>query len=227
MPKPSRSDVVNRGLTAWQDAGYIWGGKYKYRPVRCHYDSDLGYGVTGYGNYYAADCSGFCGWCWYFSSGYDSVWSQYWSRDGLFGGSRYRSRVSKTGTIDDFPGIQPGDVLWDDGHVALYIGGGEIIDLATKFWHKTTNGHGGNRYTFAKAGRFKGFCTYDGTFSKNYSDDPEDPDYVPDISDADPDSNGSQEGHPPDVSDPDLPYIYSLQNQYTKKYINMKPYRRL
>lgn len=217
MAKLTRSEVVARAHAIFDSLGYIWGAWPGTKPTQyCYYDEQQKIGVVGNGPYIATDCSGFTSWCWGLSYKRGS-WS--WYKDGEFGANwrdRYTSDVLSYETL--FPGIQPGDVLWRQGHVALYIGNNETMQATTKKWHATPTGRGCVRTSTDF--NFDGFISYDGTFSADFP--PGMPPITGNVSDGKP-------GPLPwftDVSASDL-YIRFYDVQYTRKYENMKRWRRI
>lgn len=227
MAEITRAIVRQRAIDIFPQCGYIWGGWPGTIPQqRCSIGSDgRGY-ITSGGQYIAADCSGFTSWCW--GLGYKrGSWS--WSPTGEFGGSNYRARVvPPPGSSDTyqncFPGIQIGDVLWRDGHTGLYIGNGQVMEASTQQWDKTDTGRGMVYSSVVKP--FVGFCSYDGTFSEELTED-EDGEY-----DEDENVSNGQVGPEPnptppgDVSD-DTVFGYITGWQYTKRRVDMKHYRRI
>ena len=236
MAKPTRAEVIGRANNYWPQSGYFYGGDGYYNR-----SSDVGYyahtsGSSSYrvrwnstykvpwlddsGPYMAVDCSTFCSMCWLLSG---RNTSDAWSPTGQFGGSRFRYRQSGTTMEQIYPGIQQGDVLWKKGHVALYYGNNQVIELYQSDWPGSQNGHGGAIRTRTD---FTGYCSYDGTFSDDY--DWDDPD-LPPITDWEGDNPHVEnpEVFPPAPTGEGFLNVYLNDRQYTKKYINMKPYRRL
>lgn len=218
MAKLTRTEVVGRALAIFDSLGYVWGAWPGTRPTQyCYFNEATQIGVIGQGNLIATDCSGFTSWCW----GLDykrGSWS--WSAGGEFGSVNYRSRVaSDVQTYETlFPGIQPGDVLWREGHVALYIGNNRIMEASTGKWKATPNGKGTR--TSSTNFNFQGFTSYDGSFSSDI------PPGVPPITGNWTDGEVGQPPYKTDVSPDDL-YIRFYDKQYTRKYVNMKRWRRI
>lgn len=218
MATVTRQDVVARALDIFDSLGYIWGAWPGTKPTQyCTYSESQQKGVISSSGLIATDCSGFTSWCW--ALGYKrGSWS--WGPDGEFGSGRYRKRISsEIQTYETlFPGIQPGDVLWRNGHVALYIGNNEIMEASTGKWKATPTGKGTRRTSTNF--NFEGFTSFDGSFSV---------DYPPTIDiDTDNVSNGELGPLPAttDMSADDL-YIRFYDTQYTRKYQNMKRWRRI
>lgn len=224
MATLSRAEVVARAYDIFPKCGYIWGG-YPNGNSHCMLGAN-GVGVeSSSGPYLSTDCSGFTSWCWMTRQKYGSY---SWGPNGNWP-SHYRPRVANTGDIEtDFPGITPGDVLWryhnDGGHVALYVGGEEVIlQASTKHWLNTNTGRG-MRYGKDSL-NYLGYCSYDNSsFSWDWDDYP---DFNPDTEDISP---GPHTGYPNptppgDVSD-DFRTIIAYNEQYTKRYTLMKAYRR-
>lgn len=217
MSKLTREEVVARALDIFPKCGYIWGAWPGQVPtVYCHYSDTEKAGVSGSGSYIATDCSGFTSWCW----GLDykrGSWS--WSVGGEYGGN-YRSRVeSATLSYESlFPGIQPGDVLWRSGHVALYIGNNEIMEASTQKWAATPTGRGMRRTD--SNFNFSGFVSFDGSFSADF------PPNVPVIDGNISDGQKGPDPAPTDLSSDDL-YIRFYDVQYTRKYEKMRRWRRI
>ena len=244
MATISRSDVIDRAWKAYADAGYYWGGDYRISSLHVAYLGDASthknpngnneaYGSKTYARYPVApdpsspyigtDCSGFCGWAWALSYKHGST---AWSPKGEFR-NLYRPRSGTTHTYADFPGIQAGDVLSRDGHVALYLGGDMVLEYNTKNWLSTGNKRGGNYRTIAESESYKsftGYCSFDNTYSSEYNpDEGEVPDdYKPAGGGSNSNNNGVTDGYYPDVSESYPPFALA---QYTKRYSLMKHYR--
>lgn len=220
MATVTRDDVVNRALDIFDKCGYIWGAWPGTKPTQyCTYSEAEQKGVISSAGYIATDCSGFTSWCWALDYKRGS-WA--WSNDGELGeGGRYRPRqnsdVQSYETL--FPGIQKGDVLWRSGHVALYIGGNEIMEASTGKWKATPTGRGMRRTSTNF--NFQGFCTFDGTFSVDF--DPGSIDInVDNVSDGEIGPYPAQT----DMSSDDL-YIRFHDRLYTRRYNLMKEWRRI
>lgn len=236
MAKPTRAEVIGRANNYWPQSGYYFGGSGYYYATTNNGYYDYGSGIASYrvrfnssyglpwldnsGPYMAVDCSAFCSMCWLLSGRYSS---KAWSPTGKFGGSRFRYRHEGSTMEEIYPGIQQGDVLYRPGHVALYYGNNQVIELYMSNWPKSQNGHGGAIRTRTD---FDGYCSYDGTFSDNYDHD--DPD-LPPITDWEGDNPHVEEPEvfPPSPTGDEIATYLIADRQYTKKYINMKPYRRL
>lgn len=219
MAVVTRQDVIARAHNIFPQLGYIWGG-WAGSPKKCKMGAD-GRGVlSSDGPYIASDCSGFTSWCW-------SVRSRWvsgdWGPNGVLGGANYRPRTGNGNTYESiFIGISAGDVLWRSGHVALYIGNNQVMQLSTQNWLATDTQRGAKLST--NDFNFNGFTSFDGEFAV---------DYDPDETDIDTDNvSDGEEGPPPnptppgDVSDNGLFYLLSIE-QYTKRYPLMKAYRRI
>ena len=208
MAKLNRAQVVERAYSWYRRCGYQWGGWVANMVTVA--GTDL----------IATDCSGWTSWCWNTPTRHTSG---SWSPTGYFGGDNYRRRSAFTGrTIEeDYVGIQPGDVLWRDGHVGLYVGNNTIIQASTAKWANTNVGNG---FNIGPDFQFDGFCSFDGSFSADYDPDEDNP-----IDDNGWD--GSEDPPVPtppgDQSDPGLAYLFA-DNQYTKRKTRqqLKHYRR-
>lgn len=238
MAKLTRSEIVSRALIAYDKAGYWFGGDYLTKSGTVRHVKYVGYDANGkglgyncYGEaypvipcpasespYIACDCAAFTGWCWGVDSG--EVWS------GDFHTGRFASNYRK-----GFAGIQIGDVLHKDGHVALYCGS-YILELATGSWFETgskwaqyRNNHGGRRCPVERMYDFTGYCSYDSTYSTDYDPDEEEPEYFVNDGSAyegnNPNNPNKMDFSPNGVSDT----IYVLNHQYTRRYSLMKHYR--
>lgn len=238
MAKLTRQGIISRALVAYEKAGYWFGGDYLYAGGEGMHVKYVGYDASGkglgyncYGEpypvipcepdespYIACDCAAFTGWCWGVDS--SSVWSGDF-HDGKFA-ENYHSGLE---------GIEEGDVLWTSGHVALYCGT-YVLELATGQWKATggwnqyANGHGGRRCPVERMNDFTGYCSYDKKYSSDYDEETEEPDDF--VS-----SGTAYEGKNPynpnkiDFSPAGGQGNYWNQfNQYTKRYILMKHYRR-
>lgn len=162
------------------------------------------------GPYIPCDCSGFISNCW---NTYEKNGSGAWSKKGAFGGSNYRARTAQTGIIEnDFPGIQEGDCLWKENHVGLYVGNNTTLQLKESNWPETPNKHGGGIYY--GSGEFQGFCSFDGSFSKDY--DPDDPDFDPDDT-VTSDDSGHTQVFPPAESEDGSETGIIVSEQYIKR----------
>lgn len=233
MATLTRDEIIARAEEAWNIAGYYYGGDFWSNPKHVKY---VGFGADGKGlgtgydgepypvavvpssesPYIACDCAAFTGWCWGVEPANVSSWS--FTTGGAFG-SRYHK---------GFEGLTKGDVLWKTRHVALFCGD-YVLELATKDWGKTTNGHGGNRSGLERVKQFQGYCSFDGTFSTDYNPDIETPD------DFKPNGSAYEGGNPENVihgitmdCSPTGFYgvLLEMDTQYTKRYSLMKHYRR-
>lgn len=242
MATLTREEVVNRAWNAFQDGGYFWGGDYRISTLRVKYVGASSTYINPYGNnepYYpvvpdsssniiGVDCSGFCGWAWGLSYKHGSG---AWSPSGAFS-SRYRARSGNTHTHADFNGIQAGDVLWRSGHVALYIGGDMVLEFTTKNWGSTGNQRGGWHRSILQSepiNAFKGYCSFDNTWSSEYDPDAgEEPDwFTPSGGGSNSDLNGVTDGSPNNVDTSSTFYNYAaISRRYTKKYVLRKNARR-
>lgn len=241
MAEITRNDVVQRAELAFQYAGYFWGGDYKISNLHVKYVGDSSTYKNPYGNnspyypvvpdstskYIACDCSGFCGWAWALKSKHGSG---AWSYSGRFA-QNFRKRTSYNHNASDFAGIQAGDVLWRNGHVALYIGSNTVLELSTKYWYNSTNGHGGNRRTIAvseKKYSYEGYCSFDNTYSSDYDNENDEPDkFIPNGGGTNSDLNGVNDGAIGNIDTSFFnPWHYIVNHQYTKRYDLMKLYRR-
>ena len=172
------------------------------------------------GQYYAADCSGWTSWCWNLTY---KRGSSAWGPNGEFS-NLYRARTGFTGQYyeQDFAGIQPGDVLWRSGHVVIYMGNNTIYNVSTQNWASTPTKSGCIIQT--NGFNYDGYCSFDNTWSADY--DPEDQNPVEDnFTDHQPGPNPNPTP-PGDISSDAIvgfPYYYK---RYTRKYTNMKQYRR-
>ena len=229
MAKLTREEVVKRGESAFMVAGYYYGGDYWSNPRHVKY---VGANTTHKneftGKYYpvvycsesespyiACDCAAFTGWCWGIEPA--NVWSGSFTEGGTFG-ANFRRRKYTGDIAVDFAGIQTGDVLWRNKHVALFCGD-YTLELSTSDWPSTTNGHGGNRKGLERLLSFDGYCSYDGSFST---------DFIPSIDNPEtfiPAGSTNQGSHPPDMSS-DLSVLYPYNIQYTKRYVLRKSARR-
>lgn len=215
----TREDVVERAITIFDSCGYIWGAWPGTKPTQyCRYNQNTAQGeISSSGPYIATDCSGFTSWCW--ALGYKrGSWS--WSSSGEFGKNyRPRANTSAQTYTEIFPGIQPGDVLWREGHVGLYIGNNQCMEASTQKWAATPTGRGMKNTN--NSFNFSGYVSFDGTFAEDYN--PIDTDIIKDnVSDG-------EKGPDPfitDVSGDEL-YIDFHDMQYTKRYWLMKRWRRL
>lgn len=248
MTKITRSEVVERAENAFKDGGYFWGGDYRISSLRVSYQGENSNYVNPYGNnsiygnknfarypvvpdsssnIIGTDCSGFCGWAWALSSKHGSG---AWSSSGKFG-SNFRARSSYNHNESDFHGIQQGDVLWRQGHVALYIGNNTVLEFTTKEWSSTGNKRGGWRRTIAESEYYKswvGYCSYDNTYSSDYDEESENPDtFSPSGGGSNSDLNGVTDGAINNIdTSSGIDYLYIYNSQYTKRYSLMKHYRR-
>lgn len=230
MAKLTREEVVKRGESAFMIAGYYYGGDYWSNPFHVKYvPQNSGHtnpfsGAKNYTSvpcsptespYIACDCAAFTGWCWGIEPA--NVWSGSFTTGGTFGANFRRRKYTGDITVD-FAGIQAGDVLWRNKHVALFCGN-YTLELSTSDWPSTTNGHGGNRKGLERLLAFDGYCSYDGSFST---------DFTPSVEDYEtftPAGSTDQGSHPPDMSS-DLSMWYPYNIQYTKRYVLRKSARR-
>lgn len=217
MAEVTREIIVGRALEIFNQCGYIWGAWPGTNPAQmCDLNTVTGRGELGGGPYIATDCSGFTSWCW--ALGYKRG-SGSWAPSGEFGGN-YRPRAqSEVQSYESlFPGIQPGDVLWRDGHVALYIGNGQIMQASTQSWAATPTGRGMRRST--NDFNFKGYISWDGTFS---------PDYNPALNIIVANVSDGEVGPYPNIIDVSamINYYNFYDWQYTRKYRLMKRWRRI
>lgn len=172
MATISRDEIVQRALDMFDKCGYIWGG-YPGDEHHCYLGDD-GNGVEGEPEegepLISTDCSGYVSWAW--NLGYHAN-SSYWSEAGAFGGENYHKREAYTGIIEqDFPGIQPGDVLWKNGHVVIYIGDNTTLEASTQRWTNTETQTGMVKRTGSR-GDMLGYCSYpDGTGTPEGENDP-------------------------------------------------------
>lgn len=218
MATVTREDVVARAKEIWGSCGYIWGAWPGTKPTQyCRFNESTEEGVLdSSGPYIATDCSGFTSWCW--ALGYKrGSWA--WSASGEFGANfRTRANVEAYTYEELFPGIQPGDVLWRIKHVGLYIGNNECMEASTGKWKATHSGRG-MKWT-NNSFNFSGFVSFDGSFAESYSPGT---DIIKDNV-----SDGELGPYPADtdMSADDL-YIRFHDIQYTKRYRNMKIWRRI
>lgn len=227
MAKPTREQVVERAYTIISYLGYYWGGWPGQRNItRVYWNRNTDSIETdSSGNLIGCDCSGFTSWCWCLGSKRGS-WS--WYSTGEFGGSNFHSPTagSSARPIEEkFPGILPGDVMWREGHVGLYIGNNQTLEANSKWVvSKSTYLNGCNLRTNSN---FDGYCSYSESFAGEYDPD-EDDVLIKNFSNGEvgpppnPDFPG---GIPGDISDPNLEWIYN-NFSYTKRYSLMKLYRR-
>lgn len=223
----TRSIIVYRARNMIDHVGYYLneamdrGGRMFYQsPLEYTYLLPSGRSMitTSVTPYIATDCSAWCSYCWNLHSRHTS---RSWKPGGTFS-SRFHYPTNPNGKSveEKFGGIQPGDVLWKDGHVAPYIGDNLVADVYTSWWGNTANGHGGAirpRYS-----DFEGYVSWTASWSDDY--DPDNPlgtDEVWDDSDQPPII-------PPEggigVNDPDeIPIVFD--QFYTKRRSNMKLYR--
>lgn len=235
MAKLTRDEIISRALIAYDKAGYYYGGDYLYSGSDGVHVKFVGFDEAGKGKgvgydgrdypvtpcpasespYIACDCAAFTGWCWGVNPA--EVWSGDFYTGGRFG-DNYRSGLE---------GIQKGDVLYTDGHVALYCGD-YTLELSNGNWPNTDNGHGGNRRKSSeRAPMFWGYCSYDQSYSSDYDEETQSPD------DFVSDGTAYQGGNPHNPYTTDFSpsggydsYWSAFNRQYTKRYILMKPYRR-
>ena len=232
MAKLTREEVVKRGESAFMVAGYYYGGNYWSNPRHVKY---VGANTTHKneftGKYYpvvycsesespyiACDCAAFTGWCWGIEPA--DVWSGSFTTGGTFG-ANYRKRKYTGDIAVDFAGIQAGDVLYKrnpSGHVALFCGD-YVLELSTSDWPSTTNGHGGNKSGLERLLAFEGYCSYDGSFSTDFTPPVQNPEtFIPA-------GSTDQGSHLPDMSS-EAAYLYPYNIQYTKRYVLRKSARR-
>lgn len=233
MAKLTREEVVKRGESAFMVAGYYYGGNFWSNPRHVKF---IGKNTTHKneftGEYYpvvycpesespyiACDCAAFTGWCWGIEPA--NVWSASYTTGGTFG-ENFRRRKHTGDIAVDFAGIQAGDVLWKKprktGHVALFCGD-YILELSNSDWPSTTNGHGGNRRGLEYMAEFEGYCSYDGSFSTDFTPPVQNPEtFIPA-------GSTDQGSHPPDMSSSGAS-LYPYNIQYTKRYVLRKSARR-
>lgn len=223
MAIPTRAQVVERAELWFDRLAYLWGAfPSTMTQVWCNANGDTQTSPNNpiSGPYYGTDCSGYTSWCWYLRS---HVYSGTWGPTGAYGGARYRAKSGSGNTYESlFLGIQPGDVLWRSGHVAIYIGNNTILHASTRYWKGTTSQHGMQRQT--SNFNFNGYCSYDGTFSEEY--DPEEiPDPAPSWNQGD--RLPGEPANAPNGAESDEGFYYTIANlQYTKRRTLMKLYRR-
>lgn len=241
LEKPTRQQVVERAEYYFDRCAYVYTHFVgTFTPCWCTTDGSTHTTTQGYtvqsGPYFATDCSGYTSWCWFLKSHH---WSGHWI-SGDFA-RNYKPRTKIGDTIEEsFSGIQIGDVLarprhykdpltgkeHREGHVAIYVGNNTILHAATKSWRNTSSQHGMNRQQGTKVicAGYQGVCSYDSTWSEEYDPD-EIPDPVPDWNQSD-GKDGEPATHVPLVDEDIFEGIIAQNTQYTKKYVNMKLYRR-
>ena len=215
MAKLTREQVVKRGESAFMVAGYYYGGNYWSNPKHVKYvGANSTHKNEFTGKYYpvvycsesespyiACDCAAFTGWCWGIEPA--NVWSGSFTTGGTFG-ANYRKRKYTGDIAVDFAGIQAGDVLYKrnpSGHVALFCG------------------HGGNKRGLERLLAFDGYCSYDGSFSTDFTPPVQNPEtFIPA-------GSTDQGSHLPDMSS-EAAYLYPYNIQYTKRYVLRKSARR-
>ena len=241
MAKLTRDEIVARALVAYEKAGYWYGGNYLTNQGKIKYVKYVGYDSSGKGKgydcygraypvipcdpsespYIACDCAAFTGWCW----GVDSA--------SVYSEDFHSQQFAKNFRLG-LSGIQAGDVLWKEGHVALYCGS-YILELATGLWYETTknsrwadykNGHGGRRCPIERMYDFAGYCSYDETYSTDYDPDAYTSEDFPTNGTAyqgdNPRNPNKQDFSPMGMND----YFWAINHQYTRRYSLMKHYRR-
>lgn len=241
LEKPTRQQVVERAEYYFDRCAYIWGG-FPGTGSKCWCMNDgttqttnTGHGGVNSGPYLQSDCSGYTSWCWFLRS---HVGSGSWI-SGQFS-RNYKARTKLAETFEEsFSGIQIGDVLARPynyynqatgsthkvGHVAIYVGNNTILHCSTSKWQSATSKHGMSRQQGNKTicAGYQGVCSYDSTWSEEYDPD-EEPDPPIDWNQSD-----GKDGEPsvpiPAMDDPAFPALIA-NKQYTKKYVNMKLYRR-
>lgn len=212
----TRDDIVNRAYEWEPKVGYIYGGNcgynggWKYTACGPN-EGDQSYYVNS-SQYVAADCSSFASWCWNMSFRADSKW---------FKAHNYHPKTGSGSSATAFAGIQKGDILWKEGHVAVYVGNNTFVEAYTSFWNGSWSGHGTRIGTLGVTrSDFQGYSSWDNSDSVDYDeDDPEkDPwDGSPPI---DPTPNEGEPG----TGDVDE-IVLIADNMYTKRYHNMKNWR--
>lgn len=218
MPSLTRDQIVSRAKEMYPKCGYVY-DHYPGDGVPCHMGSD-GWGKAGSGPYIATDCSGYVSWCW--GLGHQE-WSGQFGPDGAFGRGHFVYREGASGNVEaDFPGIEPGDIFWRDGHVGIYIGNGESMEASTGHWSKTASQRG-MVHGAVKSSKWKGFCSYDKEFSLNYN-----PDEDGNVNNWNPHGGPNNPAQWPWLDDEGLYDAYlSLEDRYTKRYKLMKAWRKV
>lgn len=231
MATITRDEIIQRAESAFMVAGYYYGGNYWSNPFYVKYVGSSSRHINPWTKsktyypvvpttidespYIACDCAAYVGWCWAIAP--DSVGSWDFTSGGRFG-KNFRPRKRTKDIAIDFAGIQKGDALWKDGHVALFCGD-YVLELSSSDWPNTTNKHGGNRRGLWRVLEFDGYCSFDGTFSTDFTPPAQNPEtFIPE-------GSTQQSLRPPDMSS-DLSTLYPYNIQYTKRYVLLKSARR-
>lgn len=172
MAKLTRNQVVERAI--------VMLGKCAYTPARepaNGFTSANADGIftgetipTSAGPKLTTDCSAYVAWCWG-KSGRTSTW---YLMQGTYGTPI--KQTNATGIIEqDFPGIQPGDILvrysGGHGHTGIYIGSNTYAHASTSHWGGSKPfGMGVDTGT-----DFTHMVSYDPSMSFDYDPDTEDP----------------------------------------------------
>lgn len=172
MAKLTRNQVVERAIVMLGKCAYTPAGEWANGFKSANADGIFtGETInTSAGPKLTTDCSAYVAWCW----GKSGRTSTLLLMQGTYGTPIKQSYA--TGIIEqDFPGIQPGDILvrrsGGHGHTAIYIGDNTYAHASTSHW-------GGDKpYGMGvdKGTAFTHFISYDPSMSFDYDPDTEDP----------------------------------------------------
>lgn len=172
MAKLTRNEVVERAIVMLGKCAYTpwheWANGFYAQTAAGIFDGETI--QTSAGPKLTTDCSAYVAWCW----GKSGRTSTEILMNGGYGTPIPQSK--STHVIEqDFPGIQPGDILvrrsGKHGHTAIYIGENKYAHASTSHWSSSKPfGMGvdiGNDFTH--------FISYDPSMSFDYDPDTEDP----------------------------------------------------
>ena len=142
-PVQEIADLVTYAVHAWESGwGYVWGtyGNELTESLLAYKVSQYPDGVGNHENFIRAhwlggrttDCVGLIkGYSWLSPETMTIDYGTHGMPD--IGANQMYYSATESGTIDTMPDI-PGLAVWHDGHIGVYIGGGQVIEaMGTKY----------------------------------------------------------------------------------------------